>query len=493
MESTGVKGRIQCSQATADVLKAEKREAWLTPRNDMVQAKGKGLLQTYWVTVNTTALSTGTGSTDDDLRVPSRRQTRGGGARHAQLVDWCTDMLLQQIKKVVIVHQRCPSRCKTAGGEIAYQSEDGKICLDEVQEAIHTPEFDPEVAEAMLDYQLVQVPIEITQQLREYVNMIARSYIENPFHNFEHACHVTMSVAKLLTRIVTPDLSSNRGESAVDKRVRNQMAAQIHRITSGITSEPMVSLAVVFSALIHDVDHQGISNVQLGKEDPELAKHYREKSIAEQNSLDITWDLLMADQFKNMREYIFKTQEELMRFRQLIVNGVLATDIFDKELGQLRKARWDMAFHQNLPASATKDLRATIVMEHIIQASDVSHTMQHWHVYQKWNRRLFEEMSVAFKAGRMGADPATFWYEGELGFFDNYIIPLAKKLKECNVFGVSSDEYLSYALKNRTEWEQRGKEMLANMITDLEEKRKGGRRLTQNPLDDSSTGTLSSS
>jgi hypothetical protein len=38
----------------------------------------------------------------------------------------------------------------------------------------------------------------------------------------------------------------------------------------------------------------------------------------------------------------------------------------------------------------------------------------------------------------MKADPSTFWYQGELGFFDNYIIPLAKKLKECNVFGVSS-------------------------------------------------------
>jgi hypothetical protein len=29
--------------------------------------------------------------------------------------------------------------------------------------------------------------------------------------------------------------------------------------------------------------------------------------------------------------------------------------------------------------------------------------------------------------------------------FDNYVIPLARKLKECNVFGVSSDEYLNYA------------------------------------------------
>ena len=29
-----------------------------------------------------------------------------------------------------------------------------------------------------------------------------------------------------------------------------------------------------------------------------------------------------------------------------------------------------------------RNRKATIVLEHIIQASDVSHTMQHWHVYR---------------------------------------------------------------------------------------------------------------
>ena len=73
-------------------------------------------------------------------------------------------------------------------------------------------------------------------------------------------------------------------------------------------------------------------------------------------------------------------------------------------------------------------------------------------------------MYEAYLAGRMGADPATFWFKGELGFFDNYIIPLTKKLKECNVFGVSSAEYLSYALANREEWEQKGQDIVAEMV-----------------------------
>jgi hypothetical protein len=36
--------------------------------------------------------------------------------------------------------------------------------------------------------------------------------------------------------------------------------------------------------------------------------------------------------------------------------------------------------------------KATIVVEHLIQTSDVAHTMQHWHVFVKWNERLFQEM-----------------------------------------------------------------------------------------------------
>jgi hypothetical protein len=37
------------------------------------------------------------------------------------------------------------------------------------------------------------------------------------------------------------------------------------------------------------------------------------------------------------------------------------------------------------------------------------------------------------------------------------------------VFGVSSDEYLAYALKNREEWEERGQDIVKTMIDELQE------------------------
>ena len=49
MESNGEPGRIHCSQATADALKARGKGLWLTPREEKVVAKGKGELQTYWI------------------------------------------------------------------------------------------------------------------------------------------------------------------------------------------------------------------------------------------------------------------------------------------------------------------------------------------------------------------------------------------------------------------------------------------------------------
>ena len=199
----------------------------------------------------------------------------------------------------------------------------------------------------------------------------------------------------------------------------------------------------------------------------------------------------MDPRYAELRAALCADASDLIRFRQLVVNSVMATDLGDKELKALRNGRWEKAFKKvDNPESPVDDVpvmeistngnyrdainrKATIVIEHIIQASDVSHTMQHWHVYRKWNERLFEEMYVAYKSGRADKNPAEFWYQGEMGFFDFYIIPLAKKLKDCGVFGVSSDEFLNYATKNRAEWERKGQEVIDDMLQKLEGDKQG--------------------
>ena len=149
----------------------------------------------------------------------------------------------------------------------------------------------------------------------------------------------------------------------------------------GITSDPLTKFALVFSALIHDVDHSGVSNYQLVKEEDPLAVAYGEKSVAEQHSFTLAFELLMNEEYNKLRAAIYQSQEEYDRFQQLCINCVIATDVFDKELKSFREDRWKKAFNAN--SSETEDLKATIIIEYIIQASDVAHTMQHWLVYKK--------------------------------------------------------------------------------------------------------------
>jgi hypothetical protein len=272
-----------------------------------------------------------------------------------------------------------------------------------------------------------------------------------------------MSVVKLLGRIIAPKKQVIGSEELGASGKRS-----LHDHTYGITSDPLTQFACVFAALIHDVDHPGVPNAQLVKEKVNIATAYHGKSVAEQNSVDLAWNLFMDEQFSDLRRTLCSTDEEMRRFRQLVVNTVMATDIMDKDLKALRDGRWGKAFQEtpntSEPACDTVNRKATIVIEHLIQASDVAHTMQHWHVYRKWNERLFEEMYKAYLDGRAEKDPSEFWYESEIGFFDFYILPLAKKLKDCGVFGVSSNEYLNYAMKNRQEWEDKGKELVADML-----------------------------
>ena len=462
IESSGQSGRIHVSQETADLIVKGGKSSWIVKRDETVNAKGKGDMQTYWVKHS---VDKDEGSNDDSTSSPVDRIDYDTmiSERKNRLIDWNVESLLQLIRQIV-AHREARGMLAKSSDHRDETLAIGSHPLDDVKEIISLPEFDTKTARRKRTPDQIEIPAEVVSQLRYFVACIASMYRNNSFHNFEHASHVTMSVLKLLSRIVAPtELEiENDGEG-------NEVAATLHDHTYGITSDPMTQFACAFSALIHDVDHTGVPNAQLVKEDTQLAAVYKGRSVAEQNSLVLSWELLMDSRFSELRGILFATPSELEHFRQLIINIVLATDIVDKDLKALRNGRWDKAFKS--PETAISEnitdqvnRKATIVIEHLIQASDVSHTMQHWHVYRKWNECFFRECYAAYKAGRAENDPSLGWYKGEMGFFDFYIIPLAKKLKECGVFGKSSDEYLNYALQNRKEWESRGQEVVAEML-----------------------------
>jgi hypothetical protein len=492
MESTGIVNRIHVSQATADLLIKGNKGHWVEARKDKVEAKGKGFLQTFWVEPGGKSNSRPDGYSEKE----SRPAAADLDSKTERLVNWNVVVLGRMIAQVV-AHRNCRIKRKSplsigqrpAGRtsvNVNWTMPKNAMVIHEIKEIIELPEFD--ATQRQQDPLEVNLEEHIQSQLHDYVAAVALTYRENPFHNFEHASHVCMSVAKLLNRIVAPDQVYDKDTG--DTRI---LASNLHDHTYGITSDPLTQFACVFAALIHDAGHEGVPNAQLVKEGTAVAQRYQGKSVAEQNSVNIAWEILLQDKYSDLRRTICDTQEEELRFRQLVVNGVMATDIMDGDLKKLRDERWKKAFSErptnntvtivdpyldDVPGQHHDDRdyeaervsvnrKATIVIEHLIQASDVAHTMQHWHIYRKWNERLFAELHQAFVHGRAERDPAEFWYQGEIGFFDYYIIPLAKKLSECGVFGVSSDEYLNYAIQNRNEWEKKGLSVVEEMLEKL--------------------------
>ena len=457
MESTGIPGKIHVSLETADALIASGRSKWVTEREDAIFAKGKGELKTFWLKIISGSASTGKKSSGS---VISGTTTDSGANRKLEpkdkrLVSWNTTVLASVLKQVVARRQSlgdvAPRRRKSK-----MNKEKTGYVLDEVKDVLALPQFDARCVHNHVDPNTIELPNKVLEQLHNLVFHIAGLYHDNPFHSFEHASHVTMSVTKLLSRIVNPnDITAREGVTD------DQIAANLHDHTFGITSDPLTQFACIISALIHDADHPGVPNSTLVNENDPLAAKYNNKSVAEQNSVDLAWDVFMSDDYTDLQDCIFTTKDEFERFRSIVVNVVMATDIMDKDLGAQRKARWEKAFNEEDPEVERHPLdsinrKATIVLEHLMQASDVSHTMQHWVVFRKWNEKLFQEMYKAYEEGRSDKDPSESWYQGELGFFDFYIIPLAKKLETCGVFGVSSHEYLNYAQQNRNEWESKG-------------------------------------
>lgn len=348
-----------------------------------------GELQTYWLvsTGDTPSRSSGSGQGesarlikelvtddwDDQGVMDDAKVLKLMSEKTDRLVNWNVEVLSNPLKQIAAHREQENQQFKTPAENLRLSDQYlGANTLDEVKEIIALPKFDPKASHVDQDTDSVELDAKVTSQLRDFVQTVASLYHDNAFHNFEHASHVTMSTVKLLSRIVG---SPNEAPEAPTSKT----ASMLHANSHGITSDPLTQFACIFSALIHDVDHSGVSNAQLVKENSHIAALYRGKSVAEQNSVDLAWDLLFSPEFNEMRAAIYQTESELRRFRQLVVNSVMATDILDRDLKALRNARWDRAFSERPQREAKEDTvnrKATIVIEHLIQASDVSHTMQ---------------------------------------------------------------------------------------------------------------------
>ncbi|KAL3936731.1 MAG: hypothetical protein SGARI_002432, partial [Bacillariaceae sp.] len=343
----------------------------------------------------------------------------------------------------------------------------GVSIIEEAREVVHMPTFDLRVAVNAVDSTAVEIPPVVESQLRRYVTSIGSAYRHaNAFHSFEHASHVVRSLDQMIKKMTSTAEVMVTGFDG-KPRSKGEIAKEVDKKTFGIGSDPLVQFSMILAALIHDVDHMGISNQQLIKESSPIASLYKNRCVSEQNAVDIGWWLLMTSEYEDLRSAIYTDTCEMRRFRQSLVNCVIATDILDRNMKDHRDYGWNKAFVRKttfLDVEEKRDLQATIMMEFLMQAADSGHCLQSFRSYTKWNELLFEEMYQAYHVGRADVDPSTQWYNAEIAYFDKFLLPLLSRLKDSGVFGGFGEAYLRNAMENRDAWKARGDAMVRGMV-----------------------------
>lgn len=243
MEHTGEKGRIQVSQETARLLENAGKGQWVQLRAEKVDVKGKGTMQTYWLDI-AAAGSRGTsesgssdhsmGHIDKNLQHGSKSNTLSDPVNEKQhrLVDWNVDILSKVLKEIVAHREACTEKPDSIDTMRKLEQSKLQAPLDEMVECISLPKYDAVAAKKATtleqDPESIDLGGAVRDQLHDYVQAISSMYCENAFHNFEHASHVTMSVSKLLSRIIAPaDLEFDED---------SDVAKSLHDHTYGITS-----------------------------------------------------------------------------------------------------------------------------------------------------------------------------------------------------------------------------------------------------------------
>ncbi len=101
MESTGRPNKIQISTQTAQLLEDSGLSHWFTPREDLVFAKGKGELQTFWLEISSNPKSESTQSPFPVKLLTDAQQSFVHGIyKESQSIDGESDIEISNIEGI---------------------------------------------------------------------------------------------------------------------------------------------------------------------------------------------------------------------------------------------------------------------------------------------------------------------------------------------------------------------------------------------------------
>ena len=234
---TGVRGKIQCSQSTADALMRSGKDHWLAEREDLVSAKGKGIMRTFCkfrvcgkavclsrspsnlirflssrrapgltpsVDRAHTANSKDTDEEDDVLVIDFAGKLASQLLKREREVEWVSELIHDSVREIVA--QRATRKGKIAKSLDALPSHRSKnrVPIDEVVDVIKMPNFDSKKSADNIPSYAVKVPENVSRLIREYVSIVSLfdQLAHRPFtvvHTSDHCMVLSLSLSLSLS------------------------------------------------------------------------------------------------------------------------------------------------------------------------------------------------------------------------------------------------------------------------------------------------------
>lgn len=260
----------------------------------------------------------------------------------------------------------------------------------------------------------------VENKLKRFIEVIHKNYKGNHYHNFLHALHVFNS-----TTILWENLCDS--------------------VCFDFT--PIEHLALLISALVHDVEHPGGFNSLLFGKD--IAIIYNDQSILENNSLTFTFQLLQEDEYNFL---INMSKTEIQKFRKTVIDLVLGTDIGNN----VRNAYLNSVIQKNHDTYGKIDTETEegrmVTLTYILRCADVCAAMQSNSISWIWAERFYSECYVIFN-GPPGSITDT--YTNQIIHIKNNTLKLVQQIIRLKVLNQQLENTLMRNItSNLTSWKK---------------------------------------
>ncbi|KAK9839551.1 hypothetical protein WJX84_002829 [Apatococcus fuscideae] len=274
-------------------------------------------------------------------------------------------------------------------------------------------------------------------RLARFLRRVEDGYLPNPYHNKTHAADVLQSQFMLLT-------AGGLGRRAAD---------------------PLILLAAVLSAIIHDLDHKGVNNDFLIRQSHELAIVYNDMSPLENHHLSEAFRIMRRKECNFLKRI---SKEKQIKLRKMMIEMVLGTDMKQHWTIMSRfQTKLQVKIHTNIttasaspddsPFNSNSEADRFLVLQMGLKCADVGHLAAGWEVHKRWVACLEEELFLQGdqeRALHVNVSPLmdrskNGITKSQVGFFDLVAVPLFRSW--CAVFNDASP-MLKAVESNRHEW-----------------------------------------